>query len=86
MTFKTDSEGKWHDEPEEKIQKVVAKTKKGKPIVSGLVKGLNSKVIVKRIVKSPKVIVNIAEREPAEYKSTYFKNEWEGAKKSLFFQ
>jgi len=51
--------------------------KKKKSILQRVIK-------TKTIVKPSKTTFTIKEREPAEYVSRYFKDEWEETKKSLF--
>ncbi|HUS49350.1 MAG TPA: hypothetical protein VMZ91_04250 [Candidatus Paceibacterota bacterium] len=46
--------------------------------------GLSGKAISRRILKKPKqLVVRIKQSEPAEYTSTFFKNEWNEARKFI---
>jgi len=49
-------------------------------------KFLKRKTVVKKILRSSKIIVTAKPREPAPYVSRYFKEEVEEAKNALFFK
>lgn len=44
------------------------------------------KIKVKKIIKPSRMTVQIRESTPAPYVSRFFKNEWEEAKKAMFFR
>jgi len=50
-------------------------------------KTLNKKSKFKRVLKKPKrITVKVGEYKPAQYISTFFKDEWEETKQNMFLK
>ena len=63
------------------------KIKKGIKVIGvGVEKLAKKKIKVKRIVKPSRITVQIREHTPLPYVSRFFKDEWEEAKKAMFFR
>lgn len=79
---------KQKQEPATKQTKKRKKKKLSNPKLSGSKKSLISKKAMKskRILKPSRITVKIKEHTPAEYVPIYFKEEWEEAKRSMFFK
>lgn len=69
-----------------KIKDIEKKKKEEKQAWKQIKKKLSKKVTSKRILKDSKATVTIKERQPAEYISTFFKDEMEEAKNAMFFK
>jgi hypothetical protein len=74
-----------NEEKEKSKEKKEIKIIKEKHKSENRINKLLKQKITYKPMKQKQLIVEIKESKPVKYVSTYFKNEWEEAKKSLFF-